>query len=170
MAQTYDGSIRINTQLLTDGVEKGITKIKNSLNNFANAIGIAFSTVAVVNFGKTCVSTAMEIENAITGLQSIVNGQGRSWEKANEFIQEYIADGLVPLQNAVTAYKNLASRGYSDEQIQNVMTALKNSATYGRQASLTLGYAVQSATEGLKNENSILVNLISPTERRLFVA
>lgn len=158
MAQQYDGSIRIDTSINTKGISTGIQSITNTLNKFASVVGVTFSTVAVVNFGKTCVSTAMEIENAIIGLQSIVEGQGRSFAKANSFIQDYIADGLVPLQNAVTAYKNLASRGYTDEQIQNVMIALKNSATYGRQANLTLGDAVQSATEGLKNENSILVD------------
>ncbi|MGN0983406.1 MAG: hypothetical protein ACI4OI_01075 [Gemmiger sp.] len=38
------------------------------------------------------------------------------------------------------------------------MTALKDSAAFGRQSSYTLGEAVQSAAEGLKNENSILVD------------
>lgn len=49
-------------------------------------------------------------------------------------------------------------RGYSTDQIETVMNALKNSSAFGRQASLTMGQAVQSATEGLKNENSILVD------------
>lgn len=158
MAQQYDGSIRIDTSIDTRGIATGIQSITNTLNKLASVIGATFSTVAIINFGKSCVSTAMEIENSGIGLKSIVEGQGRSFSKANQFIQDYIADGLVPLQNAVTTYKNLASRGYSEEQIQNVMIALKNSATYGRQASLTLGYAVQSASEGLKNENSILVD------------
>ena len=136
----------------------GVNSMTASVNKFASAVGKAFSVAAIVNFGKSCVQTASHITNAVTGLKSIVDGQGRSFKAADGFIQEYISDGLVPLQNAVTTYKNLASRGYSDEQIQNVMNALKNSATYGRQASLTLGYAVQSASEGLKNENSILVD------------
>lgn len=57
-----------------------------------------------------------------------------------------------------THTKNLALRGYDDSQIQQVMTALKDSAAFGRQASYSMGEAVQSATEGLKNENSILVD------------
>ena len=39
-------------------------------------------------------------------------------------------------------------RGYTTEQIEKVMTALKDSSAFGRQASLSLGDAVQSATEG----------------------
>lgn len=38
------------------------------------------------------------------------------------------------------------------------MDRFKNSAAFGRQASLSLGEAVKTATEGLKNENSILVD------------
>lgn len=149
--------------------QKGISKFRDtglsavnslakSFSRLENIVRSVFSTAVVVNFGKQAVQTASQLSNAMTGLKSIVEGQGRSYSTANKFIQDYISDGLVPLQNAVTAYKNLASRGYSDEQIQKVMESLKNSATYGRQASLTLGYAVQSATEGIKNENSILVD------------
>ncbi|MDD4844919.1 MAG: hypothetical protein PHU31_11430, partial [Anaerotignum sp.] len=85
-------------------------------------------------------------------------GQGRSWSMAKEFLQDYISDGLIPATQAATAYKNLAMRGYSDEQIKQTLIALKDSAAFGRQASLTMGQAVESATEGLKNENSILVD------------
>ena len=38
------------------------------------------------------------------------------------------------------------------------MDRFKDSASFGRQSSLDLGTAVRSATEGLKNENSILVD------------
>ncbi len=50
------------------------------------------------------------------------------------------------------------ARGYDTSQIEDVLTRLKDSAAFGRQASYDLGEAVVSATEGLKNENSILVD------------
>lgn len=121
-------------------------------------IGTAFSVAAVVSFGKKCVQVASETQSAWMGLNSILNGQGKSFNQANKFIQQYISDGLVPLNNAVTAYKNLAARGYSTEQIEKTLTALKDAAAFGRQASYSYGEAIQTATEGLKNENSILVD------------
>ena len=161
----YDGSIRIQTVIDNKGfrsgrkeIESGLSGIKTSLKSLASAIGAAFGAAAVVNFGRESVQAASDLSNALHGLQSIVEGQGRSFEKARAFIQDYISDGLVPMTNAVAAYKNLAARGYSDEQIQQVMLALKDSAAFGRQASYSLGEAVTSATEGLKNENSILVD------------
>lgn len=160
-----DGSITISTKIDQsgfragrNGLESGIKNLMGSLKSLAATVGVAFGVAAVVNFGKASVTAATDLTNALIGLQSIVNGQGRNFSKAKSFLNDYVSDGLIPLTDAVTAYKNLAMRGYDDSQIQSVMTALKNSASFGRQASLTMGQAVNSATEGLKNENSILVD------------
>lgn len=134
------------------------TKISGALKGIGKAVLAAFSVAAVVKFGKACLQVATETSNAWIGLNSILTGQGKSFSQAQKFIEEYVSDGLVPLNNAVTAYKNLAARGYSSDQIKKTMTALKNSATFGRQSTYSLGEAVQTASEGLKNENSILVD------------
>lgn len=163
---TNVGSVFFDVTANTSGFKK---KIKNAggeahsifssaMGKVGKVIGVTFSAAAVVSFGKKCVEVASETQSAWMGLSSILNGQKKSFSEANSFIQDYISDGLVPLNNAVTAYKNLAARGYSTEQIEQVMTALKDSAAFGRQASYSYGEAVQSATEGLKNENSILVD------------
>lgn len=130
----------------------------SAMGKVGKAIGVAFSAAAVVSFGKKCVEVASETQSAWVGLSSILNGQKKSFSEANRFIQDYISDGLVPLNNAVTAYKNLAARGYNTEQIEKTMTALKDAAAFGRQASYSYGDAISTATEGLKNENSILVD------------
>ncbi len=165
MAAGYDGSIRIDSKIDTKGfnsgvgsVNKGLTRITSSLKSMAIAAGIAFGVKAIIDFGKSSVKATTELTNAMTGLKSILDGQGRSFKDAQKFINEYVSDGLIPATNAITAYKNLASRGYTDTQIEQVLTALKDSAAFGRQASYSLGDAVTSATEGLKNENSILVD------------
>jgi len=165
LAMGYDGSINIDTKIDSSGFNQGVKGlsgkldgITSSLKKLAAAAGIAFGVAAVVNFGKASVSAATELSNAMMGLQSIMEGQGRSFKAAQAFIQQYTADGLIPATNAITAYKNLASRGYTDPQIQDTLQALKDSAAFGRQASYSLGDAVTSATEGLKNENSVLVD------------
>lgn len=160
-----DGSLRFDTRVDSGGFNTGVKnlggslgRLRSSLLRVASAVGLAFSVATVINFGRTCIQTATEVENAWIGLNSIINGQGKSFENAKKFLQEYISDGLVPLKNAVTAYKNLTLRGYNEEQIKAVMNSLKNSATYARQSQYTLGDAITTATEGLKNENSILVD------------
>ena len=134
------------------------TRLSNTLGKIGKAVITAFSVTAIVKFGKTCLDVATQTSNAWIGLNSILTGQGKSFNQAKSFIQDYVSDGLVPLNNAVAAYKNLALRGYNSDQIQKTMTALKNSATFARQSTYTLGEAVQTATEGLKNENSVVVD------------
>ena len=160
-----DGKVTISTALDNSGLEKGMRRVEGRLGGLKSvvtklgaAIAAAFAVQHIVQFGKESVDAARELSDAMTGLQSIMDGQGRSFSRAQKFIEAYTADGLVPATNAINAYKNLALRGYDDSQIQQVMTALKDSAAFGRQASYSMGEAVQSATEGLKNENSILVD------------
>lgn len=99
-----------------------------------------------------------QYRSAMTGLKSIAQGTGNSFSAAQKFIEDYTKDGLIPAAEAATALKNLLSRGYTDTQASDVLYRLKDSAAFGRQASLGLGEAVRSASEGLKNENSILVD------------
>lgn len=154
--------ITSNRGSFTKEMKTTASGVQNSFGSAMKAvgksIGVAFSVAAVVSFGKKCIQVASETQSAWMGLSSIINGQGKDFGRANAFIQDYIKDGLVPLNNAVTAYKNLAARGYDQSQIESVMNALKDSAAFGRQASLSYGDAIQSATEGLKNENSVLVD------------
>ena len=165
MAFGYDGSIRIDTHINSTGFLRGIGEINRgfdgmntSLKKLGGMIATVFGAAAIIKFGSDSIKAASDLSNAWLGLGSIVEGQGKSFSRAKSFINDYISDGLVPLENAVTAYKNLAARGYSTEEIEKVMIALKDSAAFGRQSSYTLGEAIQSAAEGLKNENSILVD------------
>ena len=168
----YDGSIRIDTTVDATGFNRGMSsfsgglaKLKGTLKTVGTAIAGAFvpltiaaATLELVKFGQEGVRASTELTNAMMGLQSIIEGQGRSFQKAKGFLDEYVSDGLIPMTNAVTSYKNLAARGYDDSQIQSVMTALKDASAYSRQSSYSMGEAVQTATEGLKNENSVLVD------------
>ncbi len=160
-----DGKVVINTALDNKGFQKGVGQISGALGGLKSVVGklgasivAAFSVRQIVQFGTESVRAANELANALQGLKSIMEGQGRSFSAAQAFIEEYTKDGLIPATNAITAYKNLAMRGYDDSQIRQVMVALKDASAFGRQASYSMGEAVQSATEGLKNENSILVD------------
>lgn len=160
-----DGKVVISTKLDNAGLEKGLSNVSGSLGGLKSVLGkvsglvaAAFSVKAIVQFGAEASKAAMELSDAFTGLQSILDRQGRSFSNAKSFIEEYTQDGLIPATNAIKAYKNLAMRGYDDSQIRSVMTALKDASAYGRQANYTMGEAVESATEGLKNENSVLVD------------
>lgn len=160
----------IGLQLQAKAFEEGLNSVKKQLNKhstevrntgrrydeLAIAAGIAFWKITDAIKGG--IDTFNEYRASAVGLQSIVEGTGNSFAKAQAFIEAYTKDGLVPAADAATALKNLLSRGYTQTQAEDVIRRLKDSAAFGRQATLSLGDAVRSATEGLKNENSILVD------------
>lgn len=139
-------------------MDRAVTQATDSMKKAFKAVAATIVTLGIGKYVKDAVMAASDLEGAFVGLKSILDGQGRSFSKAKGYINEYIDDGLVPLTDAINAYKNLASRGYNDEQIQQTMERLKDAAAFGRQAGLTLGEAVVTATEGLRQENSVLVD------------
>lgn len=165
---------RINEGIaeVTSGIKNTINAVKklsgkatdfesdwsNSLRKIGYLMATVFSVRQLYDFLKTSVDVASQTQSAWVGLSSIINAQGKSFKDAKKFIEEYTSDGLVPLNNAVTAYKNLISAGYTEKQAQDMMDRLKDSASFGRQAHLSLGDAVTTATEGIKNQNSTLTD------------
>ena len=166
MATTSVGAVSMDLTLDSKNYNKQLNAVTKStesafsstMKKVGGFIAGAFAVKQVVDFTKTAVNSASQVQSAFTGLNSIVQGTGNSFSAAQKFINEYTSDGLVSINEAATAYKNLLSRGYDTSQIEDVMTRLKDSAAFGRQASYDLGEAVVTATEGLKNENSILVD------------
>lgn len=163
---TTVGAVAVDLNLNSSNYDKSLnSKIKSSESAFSSSfkkiggiIAGAFAVKQIADFTKTCITSASKMQSAFTGLNSIVQGTGNSFSQAQSFIDKYTADGLVSIEETATAYKNLLSRGYDASQIEDVLSRLKDSAAFGRQASYDLGEAVVTATEGLKNENSILVD------------
>ena len=160
------GSVYMDLDLDSKNFDKGIQHSKSSAENamsismkkIGGYIASAFSVLAVTQFAKSSINAASQMQSAWTGLNSIVEGTGKSFSTAENFINKFTSDGLISINEATIAYKNLLSRGYDTTQIEDTMSRLKDSAAFGRQASYDLGEAVVTATEGLKNENSILVD------------
>lgn len=143
------------------GAEKSFT---SSFGKIGAAITAALSVTAVTAFASSCVDVAMKAESAFMGLNSQLTAQGRSFAEAKSWLEEYVADGLVPMTNAASAYKQLASAGFDDAQIRDMMEATKDMATYNRQAHYSMGEAVEVFAQGVKNEESTLTDAAGMTK------
>ena len=132
----------------------GVGKLFTGLKTAAAVAAIQ----KVVSEVKKLTDAYAENEAAQMGLSSILTAQGKDLNAAKAWLKSYTKDGLIPMMDAYTAYKRLAAAGYSDEQTQSILTNLKDSAAFNRQGSMTMGEAIKSAAEGIKNENSILVD------------
>lgn len=148
LAQSTDGKIA--------SIGQAFESNRESIERVGAASGIAF---AAVGFGiSQSISAASELNNSLTGLRSIVEGTGNDFDKAKAVIQRFTADGLVSTEQAATSLKNLIAKGFSLDQAEQMMLRFKDASAFGRQAALGLGEAIAGATEGIKNENSMLVD------------
>ncbi len=154
----YDGSIRINTRIDGKGFNTGVKSMMASLGSLAAAIGVVFSVQQMVQFGKTSVQTAMQMEAGWQGLRYMANAYGKDLGHIKEFLKEYTEDGLVPMMNAQQAYKNMLARGYSTDQLEKMLLIMKDSSVYLRKGQLGIGEAIEKTTMGLRTERSILTD------------
>jgi hypothetical protein len=134
-------------------------RIKNSLAGFAVVGASAGLAVAAVTgeLGRS-VTAANRYQAALIGLTSISNAFGHSSDRAKAAAIQLARDGLMTVGDAATGLKNLLASGFSLDEAITLMTRFKDSAAFGRQSALNFGQAVTSATEGIKNGNSILVD------------
>lgn len=145
---------------LFDGIKTGATGAVASVAGLASSL-LSLKLVAVASagaFAKASIDAAEQTQNAFNGLESVANRTGVGIEKAWKAVIDLTSDGLLSQTEAATALKNLFARGFNIEESIKLIKAFKDSAAFGRQASLSFGEAVVSATEGLKNENSVLVD------------
>lgn len=145
------------------------TEGRDSVNGLGDAFGGLHSKVvnsltgilslgAIAMFVKSTKDAAVQAEASFRGLEAVANYAGVGIGNAMKAASELAADGMMTTAEASKALQNLLSRGYSVGQAVETLTRLKDAAAYNRAAHLSMGEAVVSASEGLKNENSILVD------------
>lgn len=142
----------------TTEIRKGAVATRSALSGLTQALGGLVSLGAISRFVRQSVQEFARAEAAFRGLEAVANFSGVGIGRAMAEAERLAADGLITVQEASRGLQNLLSRGYSIEQAVTTLERLKDAAAFNRQAHLSMGEAVVSATEGLKNENSVLVD------------
>ncbi|MCO4274264.1 phage tail tape measure protein [Pseudarthrobacter sp. HLT3-5] len=135
----------------------------NSLNDHMGALAGVTATAGVATYSligmmDRSISSANKYQAALTGLNSVATAFGHDAGRAEQAAQSLAKDGLMTVTDAAIGLKNLLASGFSLDQATTLMKRFKDSAAFGRQSALSFGQAVSSATEGIKNGNSILVD------------
>lgn len=164
------GSIYYDLDLQDAKFKSGMAGAKTSTQQFSQhlkdsalqlaALGaVAGLALNRVKMGITsALDASVKLQNSLMGLNSIATAFGQDAKKAEQAARDLAADGLLPVSDAATGLKNLLASGFSLDQAITLLTRFKDTAAFGRQSALTFGQAVASATEGIKNGNSILVD------------
>lgn len=156
---------------------KGFVEVKNSLTNitqttlnFTNKLAEASSKFVVINEIATtlkeklwwifwnAIDEADKLNTAMVGLKSIVEWTWNDFKQAEKFIQDFTKDWLVWTTEAAASLKNLLASWYGLDEARILMERLKDSAAFGRASHLQLWEAIQTATDWIKNQNSVLVD------------
>lgn len=129
-----------NATVTTAGLVAAFSKVKQTISEFLD------------EFNK--------LQSAKLGLESIAKFKGINEESAVSSIKnlELVRNGLLNIGEASLALKNLLASGFSLDQSIELIKRFGDAAAFGRQSSLEFGYAIASATEGIKNQNSSLVD------------
>lgn len=142
----------------TDADNFGSKLQSASLQLAALGAAATLALTQVVTWLDKAVDAAVRNQNALMGLSSVARGTGNDMGAATKAAQQLASDGLMPVSDAATGLKNLLASGFSLPEAVRLLEAFKDSAAFGRQGALDFGTAVRTATEGIKNGNSILVD------------
>lgn len=147
------------------GVELGgsLTKIGGTVAIVAASVfvlvkALTMAVSAIVDFAMKSIPAFNQLESSMKGLESTAKFTGISFGELKQAAQEASSDGLMSMSESSTALKNLLRTGFGLKEANDLLKGFKDSAAFGRQGALSFGQAVVSATEGVKNQNSILVD------------
>lgn len=143
-----------------------------SVGNLAK--GFAIGQIAVqgintaVQFLKqefiNSVREANSYTNALIGLSSVSAAFGQSQSSARDAAVSLSRDGLMSVTESAEGLKNLLATGFNLPQAIELMKGFKDAAAFNRQGTLEFGQAIVGATQGLKNQNSIMVDNVGITK------
>lgn len=142
----------------TSNMRAGAAQTRGIITELGRELAAFAGGAAILNFARTSVQEFAKAESSFRGLESVANASGFGIQNAMKAAAKLSADGLISVADASKALQNLLARGYNLDQAIAVIERLKDSAAFNRVAHLSMAEAVVSATEGLKNENSTLVD------------
>lgn len=175
-------NISINSSGVATGVngfQTGMNQVRNIATQTARESALSFNSIFGANFfadlasnavrsmtsGFTrivadAVNAASQVESAFRGAESIGRNLGIDPKEVSSAIRnlDLVKSGLLNVGDAATALKNLLATGFSLDKSIELIKRFGDTAAFGRQSALSFGYAISSATEGIKNQNSILVD------------
>lgn len=159
LAIKVDATQAKNASVELDKLSASGKQTEKSIGGMTAKFALAVAPIAATALAiKNSVEIANEYNKSLLGLASVARYSGENIQETLGRASAITSDGLMSVTESATALKNLLSRGFSTEQAVEMINRFKDSAAFGRQSSLEFGQAVVSATEGIKNENSVLVD------------
>lgn len=138
------------------GIAKGLNKSLGNLSKRAVQFGGLFAAaIAGITFSKA-VNESKKVETALRGLDKVSASTGLSIDKARAAALNFSKDGTIPLGDSVRTLRNLIVNFDGDlDKSVSTFKSFRDAASVVRQESLSLGEAIASSSEGLRQDLSI---------------
>lgn len=137
---------------------EGIDKIFIAAKGLAAWYGVQTAISGVKDLAISSVQASADLEKSLVSLNGISKAFGVNINESKRFVMDFAADGTVSITETAQAFRNLLSAGYGMERAIQIMKRLKDAAAFNRQGTLEMGQAIVGATQGLKNQMSIMVD------------
>jgi hypothetical protein len=148
----HDQRIGAGKSISLPGFRRSLGAIRNQL------LVLAFATQGLRKVFNSAFEATRSMESALRGLNSVSLNTGGIFGEAAAAAQDLAKSGLLTVSEASAGLKNLLSAGFGLPQAIKLMDTFTDSAAFNRQGTLKLGQAVVGATQGVKNQNSIMVD------------
>ncbi|HEY4714446.1 MAG TPA: hypothetical protein VIH30_09450, partial [Aquirhabdus sp.] len=165
--QTQKLTFVIDAQNKADQAFKQVEGSLGSVQNRLEALKPAFQKMAIVGTAavaalsvgmKSAIDASNEMNNAMIGLTTVANAFGQNADQAKDAAVSLAKDGLMSVKSASNSLKNLLATGFNLPEAIKLMNGFKDAAAFNRQGTLAFGDAIEGATQGIKNQNSIMVD------------
>ena len=148
----------LNQRVDTSGKDI-FNRMRRRLGSIRNILlVVAFATRGLREAFNAAFEATLKLESAMRGLSSVAVNMGIASSEANDAAMALAKDGLLTVQEAAAGLKNLLATGMGMPEAIKMMEVFTDSAAFNRQGTLGLGEAIVGATQGIKNQNSIMVD------------
>ncbi len=143
---------QLRFRVMTAGLRRNIGALRNQI------LIVTFALAGFVRAISNTVKNANKLQAALVGLQSVARNVGESISGASKVAKDLAATGLVSVTQASASLKNLLATGIGLDKATDLLYAFTDAASFGRQGTLSLGEALEGATQGYKNMLSMLLD------------
>lgn len=124
----YDGSVKFDTSIDTNGFKTGMSKIKSLAGSMVKAIGTAITAVSggIVAAGTAAVNVGMDFEAAMSKVSSISGATGEQLQALTDKAKEMGATTKFSATESAEAFQYMAMAGWDTQSMLDGIDGIMN--------------------------------------------
>lgn len=126
----YDGTLKFDTSIVTDGFQSGISKISSIAGGALKTTGaiIAGAGTALVGLGTAAIKVGADFEAGMSKVQAISNASGEEMQKLTEKAKEMGAKTKFSAGESAEAFQYMAMAGWKTADMLDGIEGIMNLA------------------------------------------